>query len=123
MYIYNNKKYNLQIIWVSEDTLPLFIDKKTGEQIIPFMRKSNTDLHYPSLWINEEAVYCHRIVAFSCYLKGYKPDYVVDHISGNVCDYRPCNLQYLSRSKNRTKQDGYEDPEQFKQPKINMKWR
>lgn len=101
-----NKRYNVIII-VIDDLQPIILDAATGKRLKPFLRVSNTGLRYPALELYDhlkgkwDKPYVHRMVCYSYNLKGeYDPTKVVDHINGDVLNYHPSNLRYLTRSDN-----------------------
>lgn len=110
--VYYNAGYELEIcVIIDQSELPLFLYK--GKTLKPFYKKSNTKWSYPMVNIDGKINYCHRIVAYSClndreyammHIKNKDAEIVVDHINGNIEDYRPMNLQYLYNSDN-TKKD------------------
>lgn len=104
-----NKGYDVEIC-ILDNYLPPIIKYK-GKVLKPFLKQSNTKWMYPMVNIPEHGIqYCHILVANSIKQKLFKKyklkkDFpnetiVVDHINGNVLDYSPKNLQFLTNSQN-----------------------
>lgn len=130
-----NSKYNLDIEIASNEAIPIFINHDTKEVYKPFLKHTNTKLVYPLININNELVYCHKIIAYSflskkeynaCFKRLLKQGgryIVVDHKNGNTLDYRPQNLRYLTNSDNIKINIDYMQPlneQQYKELKL---WR
>lgn len=128
---YYNKYYDIKVVWEDENDLPIL--KHQNKILKPYLLKSNTKWSYPIVNTIKGREYCHRIVAFACKMKQYNyfrynnpgSKIVVDHINGNVLDYRPTNLQFTTNSINVLKSQKIQNKmnpinnEQAKQLKLN----